>query len=150
MGMEVVIVIIGLFIDRLTKIWAIKDLKKIDEIVVVKNIFSFQYLENPGAAWGILANKTLFLSILTFIVICFMVFFLIKQKVNSELLRVSFSLIIGGALGNLYDRMTYKYVIDFLMLHYKDIYYFPTFNIADMMVVFGSFLLAGCIIKDVK
>ncbi len=148
--MEVVIVIIGLFIDRLTKIWAIKDLKKIDEIVVVKNIFSFQYLENPGAAWGILANKTLFLSILTFIVICFMVFFLIKQKVNSELLRVSFSLIIGGALGNLYDRMTYKYVIDFLMLHYKDIYYFPTFNIADMMVVFGSFLLAGCIIKDVK
>lgn len=148
--MEFVIVILGLFFDRLTKIWAVKDLKNVDEIVVIKNLFSFQYLENHGAAWGILQNKTILLSIITIVVISFMVVFLIKYKTTSKFLHLSFALIISGALGNLYDRLFHNYVVDFILLHYKNIYYFPTFNLADMMVVFGSILLSFWIIKDVK
>jgi signal peptidase II len=58
------------------------------------------------------------------------------------------ALIISGAVGNLIDRFVYRYVVDFIMLHYKDVYYFPTFNVADMLVVVGTFLLAICILKD--
>jgi len=51
-------------------------------------------------------------------------------------------------LGNLYDRLFYKYVVDFVLLHYKEIYYFPTFNIADSLVVVGTVILAISIVKE--
>ena len=51
-------------------------------------------------------------------------------------------MIISGAFGNLFDRIVYKYVVDFILCHYKDVYYFPTFNVADMFVTCGTVLLA--------
>jgi signal peptidase II len=63
-------------------------------------------------------------------------------------MKISFGLIISGAIGNIYDRIVYEYVVDFILLHYKDVYYFPTFNIADMLVVFGTAILAIYILKE--
>lgn len=148
--MEFIIIIIGILVDRLTKIWAIKSLSSGKEIVIIRNIFSFQYLENRGAAWGIFQNKLVFLSTLTFIVVCMMIFYLIKKKPSSRLLRASLSMVIGGALGNLYDRTIYHKVVDFILFHYKDVYNFPTFNVADMFVVVGTCMLALYIIKEGK
>lgn len=148
MYVEILIIILGLFLDRITKIWALNTLSKVAEIVLIRDFFSFSYLENRGAAFGIFQNKILFLSLITFIVMLAIVYYLIKYKPNSKLLRISLALILSGAIGNLIDRVGYKYVVDFIMLHYKDVYYFPTFNVADMLVVIGTALLAIYLMKE--
>ncbi|MGH4050428.1 MAG: signal peptidase II [Clostridium sp.] len=146
--MEILIVFFGLLLDRLSKIWALSALKDEDGVVLIKNIFKLEYLENRGAAFGILQNKLLLLALVTLLVIAGMIYYIIKYKPKSKFIRISFALIISGALGNLYDRMFYKYVVDFILVHYKDVYYFPTFNIADSLVVVGTLILAISIVKD--
>lgn len=148
--MEIFIILIVNVIDRVTKIWASKSLINGNDVVVIKNIFSFSYLENRGAAWGIFQGKVNFLLIITLIIIIGMVVYLLKYKPKSKLIRISLSLIIGGALGNMFDRGFYKYVVDYIYFHYKDVYSFPTFNFADMSVVVGTILLVVCLIKDEK
>lgn len=146
--MEFLLIVLVLVLDRITKLWALNVLTKVPEIVVIKNFLSFSYLENRGAAFGILQNKVLLLVIITFVVIIGVIYYFIKYKPSSRILNISLSLIIGGALGNLFDRIFYKYVVDFILVHYNNIYYFPTFNVADMMVVIGTFLLAFYLIKE--
>lgn len=146
--MEFVIVAIGLILDRLSKLWAQNFLTNNGDVVIINNIFSFSYLENRGAAFGILQNKQNMLAIVTFIVLCFVIFYLVRYKPKSKILRISLSLIICGAIGNLFDRVTQKYVVDFILFHYKDVYNFPTFNVADMMVVIGTFSMALYLVKE--
>ncbi|MCY6354050.1 signal peptidase II [Clostridium sp. ZS2-4] len=146
--MEFLIIIIGIFLDRITKNWALNTLKTGRDIQVVENYFTFQYLENKGAAFGVFQGKIVLLTIITLAVLIGMIVYLYKYKPESKAYKVSFALIIGGAVGNLYDRIIHKYVIDFIMLHYKDLYYFPTFNIADILVVVGTFILSICILKE--
>lgn len=145
-----IIIIIGFILDRITKVWAVNTLSGKGDIIILKDIFSFSYVENRGAAFGFFQNKVILLSIITFLVVCGIIYYLLKYKPKSILFRISVSLILAGALGNFFDRITYKYVVDFILFHYKDVYYFPNFNIADTMVVIGTFLLALYIIKDVE
>lgn len=147
--MEFVIIILGFALDRVTKLISMKFLKTGD-VAVVKNYFELQYVENRGAAFGIFQNKQIVLSLMTMVVIIGMILYLVKYKPGSRLLRFSLALIIGGALGNLFDRLYYKYVVDFLFFHYRDIYSWPNFNVADIMVVVGTLLMALYIVKDVK
>lgn len=146
--MEVIIIFLGLLLDRLSKIWALNSLKENDGIVLIKDFFKLEYLENRGAAFGIMQNKLIFLSLFTFLIICGMIYYLIKYRPKSIFQRISFAFIISGAIGNLFDRVFYKYVVDFILVHYKDIYYFPTFNVADMLVVVGTIVLAISIVKE--
>lgn len=146
--MEILIIFLGLILDRVTKIWALKSLYVNGDVVIIKNIFAFSYLENRGAAFGIFQNKVMLLSIVTSIVVLAMIFYLIKYRPKATFLRLSIAMIITGAIGNLIDRFVYKFVVDFILVHYKTIYYFPTFNVADMFVVIGTCLLALSIIKD--
>lgn len=148
MGMEILIIVVGLLLDRITKIWALKSLYVNGDVVVIKNVFAFSYLENRGAAFGIFQNKVQLLSIVTSIVVLVMIFYLVKYRPKSRFLRISMAMIITGAIGNLIDRFVYKFVVDFILVHYKTIYYFPTFNVADMFVVIGTCLLALSIIRD--
>jgi signal peptidase II len=145
--MEIIVVFLGLLLDRLSKIWALSALKESNGIILIKDFFSFEYLENRGAAFGILQNRVILLALFTLIVILGMVYYIIKYRPKSKLLRISFAMIISGALGNLYDRLFYKYVVDFILIHFKDVYNFPTFNVADMLVVVGTFILAISIVK---
>lgn len=146
--MEFLIIIIGLILDRITKLWAVNKLAVDGEIVVIKNFFSFSYLENRGAAFGIFQNKLFMLSAITIFILVILVVYLVRYKPTSKLLRIAMALIISGAIGNLIDRIHYKYVVDFILLHYKDIYYYPTFNVADICVVIGTGLLVISILKD--
>lgn len=148
MGMEILIIVLGLLLDRITKLWALKSLYINGDVVIIKNIFAFSYLENRGAAFGIFQNKVQLLSIVTSIVVLAMIFYLVKYKPKSRFLRISMAMIITGAIGNLIDRFVYKFVVDFILVHYKTVYYFPTFNVADMFVVIGTCLLALSIIRD--
>ncbi|ACA55859.1 signal peptidase II [Clostridium botulinum] len=146
--MVIIVLILGIFLDRISKIWALNTLASGKDIIVIKNLFTFSYLENRGAAFGIFQNRLIFLSLITAIVILGVAYFIVKYKPTSKLLKISLALIISGAIGNLIDRIYYKFVVDFIMLHYKDVYYFPTFNVADMLVVIGTVLLAIYILKE--
>lgn len=148
--MEISIILIGLLIDRMAKMWAIGNLTHVSQIVVIKNVFSFLYLENRGAAFGILQGKLYFLTFITIPVVAGMIYYMLKHKPKSIMARISLSLIISGAMGNLIDRLVYKYVVDFISIHFKDIYYFPIFNIADVLVVVGTILLVFYLLKEEK
>ncbi|GAA0121349.1 signal peptidase II [Clostridium faecium] len=148
MTLEFIIIFLGIILDRLSKIWAIKVLKNNEGIEIIRNFFSFEYLENRGAAFGIFQNKLWFLIASTFLVVGIILFYLIKYKPKATLTKISFAMIISGAIGNFYDRIIYKYVVDFILIHYKDVYHFPTFNVADIFVTLGTIGLIICIIRN--
>ncbi|WP_291572796.1 signal peptidase II [Clostridium sp. UBA4548] len=148
MLLEVVIIVLGLLLDRISKLWALSTLKDSLGITIIKNFFAFEYLENRGAAFGILQNKLWLLVVITILVASGMIFYLIKFKPSSKLLRISIAMIVSGAIGNLIDRIYYNFVVDFILVHYKEAYYFPTFNVADILVSVGTFFLIICILKD--
>jgi signal peptidase II len=146
--MELIIIIAGILLDRITKIWAASSLIENGDIVIINGFFSLSYLENRGAAFGIFQNKVYLLAAVTVVVMFGMLYYILKHKPESRLLRISFAMIISGGLGNLYDRIVYKYVVDFIMFHYRDVYYFPSFNVADMTLVAGTGLLILYMIKE--
>ncbi|EDS77942.1 signal peptidase II [Clostridium botulinum C str. Eklund] len=148
--MEILIIIVGIILDRITKLWALKELSNGREIEVIKNFFSFNYLENRGAAFGIFQGKTALLVSVTLVVMIGVIYYFIKYKPTSKFIRLGIALIVSGALGNLYDRIFYKYVVDFILIHYKNVYYYPTFNIADILVVVGTIMLAIFLLREGK
>lgn len=145
--MGIIFIILLLAVDFFTKQWALKVLANRNAITIINNFFDLEYLENRGAAFGIFQNKVAFLVIITSIVILAMIYFLFKNKNNSKLLKWSLYLVIAGAIGNLIDRVSLGFVVDFLKFHYKDVYYFPTFNMADTFVVIGTALLMLYVLK---
>ena len=111
---------------------------KVSEIEVIKNILYFTYVENRGAAFGIMQNKQWFFILITLILIIAMILYILKVKPQDILLKLSLSFIIGGGIGNLIDRVFKGYVVDFIDLR---IINYPVFNIADCFVVIGAVLL---------
>jgi signal peptidase II len=146
--LEILIIVLGIALDRLTKYWALNLLKVNGGVEIIKDFFSFEYLENRGAAFGIFQNKVSLLTIVTSLVLVGIIYYRIKYKPKTKIMRISLAMIVSGAIGNLIDRISINYVVDFILVHYKNVYYFPTFNVADMFVVVGTFLLAICIVKE--
>lgn len=134
-------VLILVLLDQLSKLWAIRTLRMKEPIVIIKDVFELFYLENTGAAFGIMEHKTWFFIILTMIVLAFILYFYIKTPNTSRyfILRVIMIMIISGAIGNLMDRIRYNYVVDFLYFKLID---FPVFNIADCYVTISTILAA--------
>lgn len=123
--------------DRITKIMALNNLQE-KPIAVINNFFYFSFVENKGAAWGIFQNGRFFFIAVTAIVAAAMFYALFKYE--NKLLKLALSFVIGGALGNLYDRIFRGSVVDFLDFYFGS-YNFPTFNVADSFVVMGTILL---------
>ncbi len=134
-----IIIIVGFALDRLTKMWVLEQVIG-NPITVINNFFYVRHLENEGAAFSILQGKTVLLVIMTSIVALVILGVLIKNK--DKFLKATLSLILAGALGNLFDRIFREgKVVDFLEFHFGK-YVFPTFNVADCFVVVGTILLA--------
>ncbi len=127
-------------IDQISKVLIIKSFRVRASLPIIKDFFYLTYTHNTGAAFSILTGRRLFLIITTFIVIMFIIYYLMKNKITSKLELVSFSLIIGGSLGNLFDRIIRGYVVDFLDFRIFS-YNFPIFNLADTFIVIGVLLL---------
>lgn len=139
-----VIIAVGIVIlDQVTKWLTVQYVKPVGSVPVIQDVFHFTYVENRGAAWGILQNARWIFVGITAIVCIAIVVFLIREKNISSLLRVSLSVILGGAVGNMIDRIFLGYVVD--MIHVKCINY-PVFNIADSATVVGTILLAWYIL----
>lgn len=123
--------------DRAAKLVALKAMSVGQSIKVIPNIFHITLVFNNGAAFGLLKDRAAFFVIVSAFVITFIILFAWKHKGMSGLLAVSLGLILGGSLGNLVDRMTFGYVIDFF-----DFRVWPVFNIADSGITVGVGMLA--------
>lgn len=133
-------IVLMVLLDQLTKIWAVHALGYSGDIPLWQGVLHFHYLENRGAAWGIFSGKQLFLILLTSVIIICLVVYLwrLPQNKVSKWYQIAFSMIIGGAIGNLIDRISLNYVRDFIYFKLID---FPIFNVADVFVVCGVILL---------
>lgn len=118
--------------------------------VLIPGWFSFTYLENRGAAFGIFNGKKFILIGIVSIVILAFIYYLFRNRNINRLTRASIILIIGGAIGNLIDRIAYGYVIDMFHFYISDIFDWPVFNVADIAVVVGTILLAVAILFEKK
>lgn len=132
-------------VDQITKYLAVAHLKPINNIDLIPNIFSLTYVENKGAAFGIMQNARWFFICLTIIILIALSVYIIRKKPQGKLLRISFALIYSGAIGNLIDRIFSGFVVDMLRVHFFD---FPVFNFADCLVVIGTLLLCLYVIKE--
>ena len=128
-------------LDRLTKYWANSVLREREYIPVIGDAVTFRYLENTGAAWGSFHGKVDILLILSALLIVGILFVIARIPANKRFRPFTLCLlfIVSGALGNLYDRLVYHHVKDFISF---DIIHFPVFNVADIYVTCGTFLLA--------
>ena len=101
-------------------------------------------LYNDGAAFSILSDaggwQRWFLSIVSFAVSCFIFFWILRLKPSERLLGFALAIILGGAIGNLIDRVLLGHVVDFILLYYAD-FFFPAFNVADTAISVGAILL---------
>ena len=143
------IFILGMLLDYVTKIWAIDTLKGKADITVIEGFFDFSYLENRGAAFGLFQGRVYLLAFVTMIIMAVLFVMYQKTKKKTKLLTISTALILTGAIGNLIDRLRYGFVVDFISWHWKNTYYFPTFNVADICITVGTGLLILYIIKEV-
>ena len=139
-----IIISITFFLDRYSKILV---LQKISEnSYYVNNYLNLDLLWNTGIGFGLLSSNSSFLYNSITVVIALVIFFLIIISLKSDKFeKITFSLIIGGAIGNFYDRVIFKAVPDFIDFHYHDLHWF-TFNLADIFITFGILIY---LLKDV-
>ena len=123
-------------VDQISKYILQLNMAKYESIPIIPQVFYLTYIENPGAAFGILAHYTNFFIMTTLLVIGVTLFFYRKIVVTSTLMQLEVGLIIGGSLGNLADRIRIGHVVDFL-----DFRIWPVFNFADTAIVVGVGLL---------
>ncbi|MFL2852474.1 MAG: signal peptidase II [Candidatus Pelagibacter sp.] len=134
------LIIITFSIDRVSKIKIINHQIE-NEIIYINDYINFDLVWNTGIAFGFLSSNTSLVYNLITIIIALVIIFLIYLITRSSFSdKILFSLIIGGALGNFYDRYTYSAVPDFIDIHYKNFHWF-TFNMADIFITIGIIIL---------
>lgn len=129
--------------DQVTKYFTVSMLKPVGSVEIIKNILSFTYVENRGAAFGILQNARWVFIVLTTIAVAAIIIYLLKEKPKDKTLTCSLSLILAGAIGNMIDRILKGFVVDMIEVTFID---YPVFNFADCCVVIGAILLGIYII----
>ncbi|HPD00770.1 MAG TPA: signal peptidase II [Acetivibrio sp.] len=136
----IIIIVLILALDQITKFIVSSNFELGDSTTIIDNFFHIVHWRNTGAAWGIMQNGKYVLVPVTFLLVLLMAYFMYKY--NNKLLRVALSMVIGGALGNLIDRVFRSGgVVDFLDFQFGS-YHFPSFNIADSFVVVGTIIMA--------
>ena len=135
-----------IFLDQLTKFFVVKLLSAKKTLVLIDGFLKFSYIKNKGVSFGLLSENNLIIIILTVLIICYLVYELISNIKNSKIVFAT-SLIIGGAFGNLIDRLFRGYVVDFISFTIlkKDM---AIFNVADILITFGVIIYIIGIITE--
>jgi signal peptidase II len=131
------IIVVLLGIDQISKLLALKHLQDVSTIPIINNIFHLTYVENRGAAFGMLQNNQIIFVVIALIASIFGMYYLCTKKIHI-VGKIGIMLLISGALGNLIDRMRLGFVVDFL--DFRIVWQY-VFNIADVFVVVGTILL---------
>ena len=139
LGLALSIVIL----DQLSKLWIIQNVELYRAVPVIE-IFSIVHTRNYGAAFGFLNDaggwQTVFFALVSIGVSLVLLVWLKRVSRIERQLSIALSLVLGGAIGNLIDRLMYNYVVDFLLFYYER-WQFPAFNVADVAISIGAFLL---------
>ncbi|MBV8438007.1 MAG: signal peptidase II [Silvibacterium sp.] len=142
LGVSALIVLL----DRVTKHWVARHVQEGDAITVIPRVFRITHVENPGAAFSLFTDSPhpelmrwmlIGFSLLAAIVVLIV---LVRIGRRFSLTALSMALVLGGALGNVWDRIRYGTVVDFLEVHIVH-YHWPDFNVADSAIVIGGILL---------
>ena len=145
--MNLLLIIVVILLDQATKLLTVSSLAIGEHFVIIENFFQFSHVRNYGAAWSILENKQFLLITITVVVILGIIYYKKKEPLT-KLMNLSTDLIIGGAIGNLIDRIRLGNVIDMLDIKFGSFYDYPVFNVADMSVVIGTIIMAYLVFND--
>jgi signal peptidase II len=135
-----------LFLDRLTKHWVARHIPEGDAIVVIRHVFRITHVRNPGAAFSMFTESArpsvthwilTGFSLLAGVIVLFVI---LRFGRHFTPTMVALALILGGTIGNVWDRLRYGMVTDFLEVHIVH-YHWPDFNVADSAIVIGGILL---------
>ncbi|MBP8172105.1 MAG: signal peptidase II [Pseudomonas sp.] len=141
-------------LDQASKLWFDNNLNMYQQIVIIPDYFSWTLAYNTGAAFSFLADangwQRWFFAAIAVLVSGVLVVWLKRLKADETWLALALALVLGGALGNLFDRVVYGHVIDFILLHWQSRWYFPAFNLADSAITLGAILLALDMFKSQK
>lgn len=138
--LDFLMLMFGVAVDQITKYYAVIKLKNQPAYNLIDGVLEFNYLENKGAAFGMLQNQKIFFVFVALIfigVIAFVIFRIPLEKKYCSL-HVLLVMISAGAIGNLIDRLRFDYVVDFIYLVFIN---FPIFNVADIFVTVSTVIL---------
>jgi signal peptidase II len=144
----IILLVLIIFADQLSKWLVVALLQGKESFYVIPGVLRFTYVENDGAAFGMLDDHRWVFLVLSTVMIIALIFYIVKYKPSSKWVMTSLILIVGGGIGNMIDRLLLGYVIDFI-----DFCAFPqlwrwVFNIADSAVCVGTFMLSLWLIID--
>jgi signal peptidase II len=145
----IVVIVASVFADQLTKQLVVNFLDREEPLYIIKDVLRFSYVENRGAAFGMLDDHRWVFMIISTVAIVGLTFYMWKFCRENKFLCLGLSLIIGGGIGNMIDRVFLGYVIDFI-----DFCAFPkiwmwVFNVADACVCVGAAIVALCLVIDI-
>ena len=132
--------LIFVVLDIVVKIIINNNIALYDSINIIPNFFSITYVRNTGAAFSIMENNRVLFIIIAIIALILIYKYLIMNKVIDRYLMISYSMLVGGIIGNMIDRIIYGYVIDYLSFNIFG-YNFPIFNLADTFIVISIIML---------
>ena len=136
-----------LIVDQIIKLSITSSITLYQTISIIKYFFYLTHVHNIGAAWSILEENGIFLILIALTSLVLIYIFLIKNKDLKQIDKWTYGILIGGILGNLFDRIIHGYVIDYLEFHIFN-YHFPIFNLADICIVVSVMLIVISIIKE--
>ena len=144
------LIVVIFLVDRVTKIKIINYQVENTKVIFVNNYLNLDLIWNTGIGFGLLkSNTALFYNLISTLIglVVIILFFLALRSKSFD--KIIYSIIIGGALGNFYDRIVYKAVPDFVDLHYNNFHWF-TFNVADIFITIGIliFMLRSFYLKN--
>lgn len=134
--LSILLAVAVVVVDQLTKWLVSARLEEAQEIPVIHGFFSLQFVRNPGAAFGMLANQQWLFILVSVAAIGAMIYFLRNPEARRGTLPWAIGLLLGGAAGNLIDRIRFGKVVDFFLFYHKD-WFFPNFNVADIAITVG-------------
>lgn len=135
-----IIAFISFILDFVCKFIITHILSFNDSIMVIKNFFYISLVKNTGGAFSIFTGSTFLLIVISFLILLGIFTYIYKNNIRNRVSLIGFGLLIGGAMGNLFDRIFYGYVIDYLDFKIFG-YGYPIFNLADSFVVIGAIML---------
>ena len=140
------IIAVGIILDQITKLLSVLFLMPKESVPLIKNVLHLTYVENRGAAFGMLAEQRWVFMVISTVAILAMAAYLYLGNAQGRLYTVSLALIISGGIGNMIDRIALGYVVDFIDFCLID---FAVFNGADSFVCIGAGLLMLALILDI-
>ena len=138
--------VVVIVLDQISKLYFENSLSLYEQIVIIPDYFSWTLAYNTGAAFSFLADaggwQRWFFAVVALVVSGVLLVWMKGLKPHETWVAVALALVLGGALGNLFDRVAYGHVIDFILIHWQSRWYFPAFNLADSAIPLAATMLA--------